>query len=276
MNHSSPAESWSGTDHPDVDLLADLAEDLADPGLVPALRSHLDGCADCTDTFAALAEVSELLGTVPAPGLPAEVAERIDAALAAEAAAPVVLPSGRTEARARQRARSPRRRRVSRRVLVGAALAVLGTGLFAGLLRSLPTGQDTTASGSAKADAAAAGGFTGVRTEFTEAGLPAEVQRLVNGRRQAPAAGKGSLTARSPEAPGAGDSGADPSPAAGAEAAAVSCPGLPSGPPLVRAAGSYGREQVTALVFPLGPDRYDTYLVTSDCRTLLHRAVPAG
>ncbi|MGW2400228.1 zf-HC2 domain-containing protein [Kitasatospora sp. NPDC001664] len=294
MNHSSPTEPWSGTDHPDVDLLADLAEGLTDPAPAAELRAHLAGCPECTDTLAALDEVSELLGSLPTEELPADVAGRLDAALAAEAAAPVVLPSGRSDARARtrQRSRSPRRPRVPRRVLVGAVLAVLGTGLAGALLRSLPTdgGTVTASSGAAKADTAAIGP-DGSGPLFTDEGLAAQVRQLVGTGAPAIAGGKGSPSSRPPEVPGAGDGGLLPSspgggsPEAsgsgtGAETATgataqPSCPGLPAGQPLARTAGRYGPERVTALVFPLGPDRYDTYLVTPDCRTLLHRTVPA-
>ncbi|MFD0571022.1 anti-sigma factor family protein [Kitasatospora gansuensis] len=82
--------SWTEAGHPDVELLADLAEDLTDPAELPLLRAHLADCAECADTYAALAEVRELLGSVEDfPPLPAELGDRIDAALAVEAAVPV-------------------------------------------------------------------------------------------------------------------------------------------------------------------------------------------
>ncbi|MGE7435045.1 hypothetical protein [Kitasatospora sp. NPDC001175] len=94
---TSGTPSWTAADgadpHPGTELLADLAEDLADPDLVPGLRRHLAECPDCADSFVAFAEVRDLLGAVEAPPLPADIAERIDAALAAEAARlPVAEP----------------------------------------------------------------------------------------------------------------------------------------------------------------------------------------
>ncbi|MGK4582106.1 hypothetical protein [Kitasatospora sp. HPMI-4] len=87
---TSRTPSWTTADgadrHPDIELLADLAEGLVAPEPASDLHRHLAGCPDCEDTFAALAEVRSLLGAVEAPPLPADVAERIDAALAAEAA----------------------------------------------------------------------------------------------------------------------------------------------------------------------------------------------
>ncbi|RKT16764.1 hypothetical protein BX285_1116 [Streptomyces sp. 1114.5] len=74
-------------DHPSIDRLADLAEDLVDsPDAVAALRRHLAGCAECRETVEALAGVRELLGSVEAPPMPADVAARLDAALAVAAA----------------------------------------------------------------------------------------------------------------------------------------------------------------------------------------------
>ncbi|KJK55942.1 hypothetical protein [Saccharothrix sp. ST-888] len=90
---TSRTPSWpaaDGTDpHPGIDLLADLAEDLTDPDQAPPLRLrlHLAECPECAETFAALAEVRDLLGAVETPPMPADIAARLDTALAAEAAA---------------------------------------------------------------------------------------------------------------------------------------------------------------------------------------------
>ncbi|MFF7992197.1 zf-HC2 domain-containing protein [Kitasatospora xanthocidica] len=74
-------------DHPPVERLADLAEGLVDsPAAAEALRRHLDGCAECRETVDALAEVQALLGDVETPPMPADVAARMDAALARAAA----------------------------------------------------------------------------------------------------------------------------------------------------------------------------------------------
>jgi hypothetical protein len=72
--------------HPDVAEISDLAEGLRPPARSSVLRRHLDSCELCADVYASLEEIRGLLGTLPGPPrMPAEVAGRIDAALAAEA-----------------------------------------------------------------------------------------------------------------------------------------------------------------------------------------------
>ncbi|MER7478795.1 hypothetical protein ABTX60_14230 [Streptomyces sp. NPDC126510] len=72
--------------HPDVAEISDLAEGLLPPARTTDLRGHLDECELCADVYASLEEIRGLLGTLPdPPRMPADVAGRIDAALAAEA-----------------------------------------------------------------------------------------------------------------------------------------------------------------------------------------------
>lgn len=74
------------TGHPDVSEISDLAEGLLPPARTEEVRQHLDGCDLCADVHASLDEIRGLLGAVPGPvAMPADVASRIDAALAAEA-----------------------------------------------------------------------------------------------------------------------------------------------------------------------------------------------
>ncbi|MFF2805943.1 anti-sigma factor family protein [Streptomyces sp. NPDC058000] len=73
-------------EHPEVSEISDLTDGLLSPSHTADLRDHLAGCALCEDVFASLEEIRGLLGTLPGPTrMPADVAERIDAALAAEA-----------------------------------------------------------------------------------------------------------------------------------------------------------------------------------------------
>ncbi|MEV0121709.1 hypothetical protein AB0I16_09145 [Streptomyces sp. NPDC050703] len=72
--------------HPEVTEISDLTEGLLSPSRTGAVRRHLDGCELCADVYASLKEIRDTLGTLPGPSrMPADVAGRIDAALAAEA-----------------------------------------------------------------------------------------------------------------------------------------------------------------------------------------------
>ncbi|MFD3498688.1 anti-sigma factor family protein [Streptomyces sp. NPDC058676] len=72
--------------HPDVAEISDLTEGLLPPSRTEDVRQHLDECELCADVHASLEEIRGLLGSLPGPPrMPADVAGRIDAALAAEA-----------------------------------------------------------------------------------------------------------------------------------------------------------------------------------------------
>ncbi|WP_446039736.1 anti-sigma factor family protein [Streptomyces sp. SID1121] len=81
------------TQHPDVSEISDLTEGLLAPSRAAEVREHLDGCALCADVRASLEEIRGLLGTLPGPPrMPADIAGRIDAALAAEALLAATAP----------------------------------------------------------------------------------------------------------------------------------------------------------------------------------------
>ncbi|QEU93146.1 anti-sigma factor family protein [Streptomyces kanamyceticus] len=72
--------------HPEVTEISDLTEGLLSPSRTSDVRRHLDGCELCADVYASLEEIRGMLGTLPGPSrMPADIAGRIDAALAAEA-----------------------------------------------------------------------------------------------------------------------------------------------------------------------------------------------
>ncbi|MDL4816708.1 anti-sigma factor family protein [Actinomadura opuntiae] len=70
--------------HLDYDVLADLAEGLLEDDQAASVNAHLESCAECRDRSADLADVSRILAQAPVPSMPAELAERIDSAIAAE------------------------------------------------------------------------------------------------------------------------------------------------------------------------------------------------
>ncbi|MEU2064591.1 zf-HC2 domain-containing protein [Streptomyces sp. NPDC013455] len=80
--------------HPDVAEISDLTEGLLTPDRSTDVRRHLAGCEPCADVYASLEEIRGLLGSVPEPErMPADVAGRLDAALAAEAPFPAIAGS---------------------------------------------------------------------------------------------------------------------------------------------------------------------------------------
>ncbi|MEU0964387.1 hypothetical protein ABZ357_02720 [Streptomyces sp. NPDC005917] len=182
------------TGHPDVAEISDLTEGLLPDTRTAEVRQHLDECELCADVHASLEEIRGLLGTLPGPApMPAEVAGRLDAALAAEAllnaTAPethvsretstptspsldaVDRPAGRSSAstgpgrKDRGRARGRRRRTV----VLGAVFtaAVLGAGSF--LLQSLGGNGPTTAQGKPTSSA----------ESFSRSTLQTEVENLL-------------------------------------------------------------------------------------------------
>ncbi|MFJ6696731.1 hypothetical protein ACIQM4_11725 [Streptomyces sp. NPDC091272] len=94
--------SMTGTaQHPDVAEIADLAEGLLSPSRTEDVRQHVDGCALCADVQRSLEEIRGLLGTLPGPQrMPADIAGRIDAALAAEALLDSTAPDSATDSAA--------------------------------------------------------------------------------------------------------------------------------------------------------------------------------
>lgn len=87
--------------HPDVAEISDLTEGLLPPSRTADVRRHLDQCELCADVHASLEEIRDLLGTLPGPArMPADVAGRIDAALAAEALLNATTPDDAESAEA--------------------------------------------------------------------------------------------------------------------------------------------------------------------------------
>lgn len=157
-------------EHPDVAEISDLTEGLLSPTRTEDVRQHLDGCALCTDVYDSLEEIRSLLGTLPGPvRMPDDVAERIDAALAAEALLSAAVPDEAPDAEADRAhvsretstastatspsghprgvtgpGRSHRARRGRRRTaLLGTAFAAAALGLGAILVQSLDSASSS-------------------------------------------------------------------------------------------------------------------------------------
>ncbi|WP_405536346.1 hypothetical protein OG787_24090 [Streptomyces sp. NBC_00075] len=134
--------------HPDVTEISDLTEGLLTPSRTADVERHLDECVLCTDVYTSLEEIRGLLGTLPGPvRMPDDIADRIDAALAAEAdvsretSAPADRladrPSGHAHA-ATGPGRKDRARRGRRRTIVlGTVFTAAALGLGSLLVSSL-------------------------------------------------------------------------------------------------------------------------------------------
>jgi predicted anti-sigma-YlaC factor YlaD len=72
--------------HLDYEELADFAEGILDDDRATSTEEHLAYCDDCRRRAAEVAEVSRVLARAPTPPMPAHLVDRLDAALAAEAA----------------------------------------------------------------------------------------------------------------------------------------------------------------------------------------------
>ncbi|MFH8929524.1 anti-sigma factor family protein [Streptomyces pristinaespiralis] len=84
------------TEHPHVSEISDLTEGLLPPARTAEVRRHLDDCPLCADVRTSLEEIRGLLGTLPGPPrMPADIAGRINAALAAEALLEATAPEER-------------------------------------------------------------------------------------------------------------------------------------------------------------------------------------
>ncbi|MFF7793646.1 anti-sigma factor family protein [Streptomyces sp. NPDC007991] len=197
--------------HPDVAEISDLTEGLLPPARSTDVRRHLDECELCADVHASLEEIRGLLGTLPGPPrMPADVAGRIDAALAAEAllnatgpetaerqtpvstprspseddsgahvsretSTPADRPAGRPRSSTTGPGRKSRTRNGRRRIAVlGTVFTVAALGLGSVLLSSLGDGKPSheTASGPATAPA----------DTFSEGKLEKQVTDLLAGK----------------------------------------------------------------------------------------------
>ncbi|MFE0700221.1 hypothetical protein [Streptomyces sp. NPDC058872] len=202
---TSTADRADTTQHPDVSEISDLTEGLLPPTRSAAVRRHVDGCALCGDVRTSLEEIRSLLGTLPGPSrMPADIAGRIDAALAAEALLSATSPEDNTPVsretppvsdegpsptapapatdRPTQtrpaghprattgpgRSRAPRRRRIALLSTIGAAFGavLLGASLYLSHTGTVTAGRSAdTEKADTLTEAAATGSFSGALIE---------------------------------------------------------------------------------------------------------------
>ena len=164
------------TSHLDTDILAEFRAGLITGRRRRAIAAHVKGCARCTAADNQLAELSALLAAVPAPVMPDSVAQRLDAALAAEVARKdeaerAGAHHSRDRRRAPRLARRPTLQLVRTRVLVpAAAVVVLAAGGY-GL--SLIGGQSSSSSSATAGSAAEPAAASAVPSAAQANGLTA-------------------------------------------------------------------------------------------------------
>ncbi|MFI6640416.1 hypothetical protein [Streptomyces sp. NPDC050504] len=90
---TSTTDEADTAQHPDVSEISDLTEGILPQSRTADVRRHLESCELCADVHTSLEEIRGLLGTLPGPQrMPADIAGRIDAALAAEALLDATMP----------------------------------------------------------------------------------------------------------------------------------------------------------------------------------------
>jgi hypothetical protein len=253
--------------HYDYDTLADLAEGLLEDDQAASVNAHLESCADCRDRSADLADVSRILAEAPVPSMPAELASRIDSAIAAESLSTATVVS-----------LEERRGRRHWRILSAAAAAVivLGGGGMVGKLAldgdesqisatKAPADPQDRGSGSAgepapsrSLNAAPESGGQKPRFSVTRSGTDyraATLDEQVNGAldRSAKLRGSGSTAA---------DSGAPP------DARLAGCVGKVTdgrAPALVDTATFDGGPATVIAAKATGTDRWDVWVVGPQC-----------
>lgn len=286
--------STTGTsEHPEVSEISELTDGLLSPSRTADLRDHLASCALCEDVYASLEEIRGLLGTLPGPTrMPTDVAERIDAALAAEAlldstapgttahvsretvSAPISVsretdpeppshgtpsrPAGRPRGasgpgRQTPSGRSSRPRRWPR-ILLGTAAAVVVFS-FGGLLIQNAATNGTQAS--QDRSTATTEKSTGAAVGLTAANLGSHVQDLLASNRPHRSPGVGARS--SPESPLRGSADTVPS-----------CVRHGIGRPEAPLASKHTRYQgkdayLVVLPDPADPQRVSAYVVASSC-----------
>ncbi|WP_127354725.1 anti-sigma factor [Actinacidiphila soli] len=271
---STTGRTGTGTEeHPEVAEISALAEGILPPQRSTDVRGHLEACVLCADVRASLDEIRDLLGTLPGPPrMPADVAGRIDAALAAEAlldASPTPVsretgagdvsretttaadrPSGRSPAPSGPgRPRGRRRRWVKGALVTASAAAVLSLGGLLAHSLTAGSGASTSSSDSAVSDSAGAS---------KQQSLEAHVHQLL------------AAAGASAHVEGGAGTGNGPMVKSSGSLPACVTEGIGrSGTPLAFDRGTYQGADSYLVVFPSAGDaaKVDAYLVDASCVT---------
>ncbi|MGW6459696.1 hypothetical protein ACWF94_27850 [Streptomyces sp. NPDC055078] len=273
------------TQHPDVSEISDLTEGLLSPAQSAGLRQHLESCALCTDVQASLVEIRGMLGTLPGETrMPSDIAERIDAALAAEALLDSTAPAGgprvsretpppaqRQEPKVTERptghargmtgpgrGRPARRRR--RRAVVGIVFGVAAAGVSVLLLQTMQF-DDADKSSSTSQDASVSSS-AGTR-DLADSDLEDRVHHLLTG-------GPADRQPKADKEKPLGAKEASPSPRAGIASSVPPCiqqgTGRPDSP-IAFEISPYRGSDAYLVVFPdpANSERVQAYVIDGAC-----------
>ncbi|MEV6650119.1 hypothetical protein [Streptomyces sp. NPDC051219] len=270
--------------HPDVSEISDLTEGLLSPPRTAEVQKHLDVCRLCADVRASLDEIRGLLGTLPGPQrMPADIAERIDAALAAEALLDATSPIAEGDvsretspSHAPQAPPSPRpvghpraatgpgrgtRTKRRRRAVLGGVIGTAAIGMSIFLMQSLHTSEG----GAEKTADSGVGVASDTPGTFSASALESRVQALL-----APASSAG----QKPEKKKSLDAQTAPhSPLRDTEAATTVPPCVQAGtgrtePLLASELGTFEGAEAYLLVLPHASDSsvVQAYVVDASCQ----------
>jgi len=92
VSTDQPPFDGATSGHLSMDEIADLDEGLLTDERAAAAHAHLAGCVECSERASVLEASNTALRDLGPVAMPDDVAARIDAALAAEAAAPAPKP----------------------------------------------------------------------------------------------------------------------------------------------------------------------------------------
>ena len=187
MTHEPPT-GWDASTHPDLERLAELEEGLLDSADAARVAEHVAGCEHCRSQQAELEHARALLRGLPADTMPADVAARLDAALAS---ADLDAPGASSQPATVVPLNAARRRWGSRPTVAGLGAAAAVTALVVALVVGHNTGGSSGGSTSPEgatslAQSAAGSVLSNLSTEssgtdYTTGNLASTVPQLVAG-----------------------------------------------------------------------------------------------
>lgn len=191
MTHEPPT-GWDASAHPDLERLAELEEGLLDSADADRVAEHVTDCAHCQDQQAQLTRTRALLGGLPDEPMPADIAARLDAALAAaaatnDAAAGSSAPTTSTtviplEGRRRRFRIHPAAAGLGAAAAVAAIATILVVGHNSGGGKSGGSSEQTSANGAAAAASVLTGlTSTASGTDYTASNVDSTVPPLLGG-----------------------------------------------------------------------------------------------